>query len=355
MSRETLGERKTASAGGRTVLGAFFIASVLLLGLLATLRGMPLGGDPFARNDTLRLLRLNNLPGFDLAALRLFHARQMPVFDVAVFGNSHAIQIAAEDIGLRSGTFFNFAVPGSSFRQSVNMVAALDSIHKRPATIVISLDNLALNHVAAPEFPGFMGRLKTIAGDLFWLLSHGQPKLAAYALVNSARAEWRTMRETASFSALRARASVWIPRTVASPRPWVRAFRPDGSRELESAVERKQFSLAVQPLFVLWRPYLARDFERLERTVNGQSRVVIYESLLAPDIEIDATSGTAAAIEDLRGYFLSLCKKHGFECYGAPGAANRHDVAPWSDCCHAPPAVLGPRIEAMLRNRRQPS
>ncbi|CAN0592370.1 unnamed protein product, partial [Laminaria digitata] len=72
--------------------------------------------------------------------------------EVGVFGNSRSVQLTAADVGV-TGSFFNYSVPGGSFRQSVNMMELLGRRSVLPKTVVISIDHFEMSFMSRAAFP----------------------------------------------------------------------------------------------------------------------------------------------------------------------------------------------------------
>jgi hypothetical protein len=92
----------------------------------------------------------------DVLLVKYGHALHSPRFRYGLFGNSRAVAVSHRDLGLPASEFFNFAVGGTSFRQSVAMVQMLHDACKLPDTVIISLDNHDINFFSHAYWPGLI-------------------------------------------------------------------------------------------------------------------------------------------------------------------------------------------------------
>ena len=115
---------------------------------------------------------LINLPAEDICKIKLNHAYTSQTYDVAIFGNSRSLNISKVDIDLGNQSFFNFSIPGQSFRNSIAIITELSKQKKLPKKIIISYDFFELglpghNQICFISFPD---RIVNILGDFKYLL-----------------------------------------------------------------------------------------------------------------------------------------------------------------------------------------
>ncbi len=331
----------------RLALAVFLSVLLVLLGAAVASRGLQFGPDVFSTPSQDRLARLNDLEVHDLAAVKVAHATATARYDVGLFGSSHVVQVAERDLGLVGRRSFNFALPGSSFRQSVALLERLEADGRAPRTAVISLDNILLNQVGAIEYPSVGTRVTLALGDVAWLLRERSARTTARSLYDHVRSEWRQLQATFSFQRLYSRLSFWHPERIPPPRSWTESYRTDGSRVMRPFAEWDR-RLEIAPPFELWDAYLRRDLQRLARLKERGLRVIIFESPLAPELEIEATAERLTAAQLLREGFLRSCGELGLECSLAPSLQRRERTSAWVDCCHAPPEALGRYIASLV-------
>src|SRR5690606_24145659 len=84
--------------------------------------GLPVFGTV---SDVRLRAAADRLPVDDIVAIKATHGIRAPAYEVALFGNSRAVMVGHRHIGLDEGRFFNFAVGGTSFQQSVVMLERL--------------------------------------------------------------------------------------------------------------------------------------------------------------------------------------------------------------------------------------
>jgi len=330
-------------------LGLFAVALAVLWATAVAVKGLPFAPDAFAAADAARLERLAQLDEHAMAELKVRHALSQPPLEIGLFGNSRIVQLSAGDVGASGDRFFNFAVPGSSLRQSVALLEALIDAGRAPKAAVISLDHLELSFYSPAEWPaGPVGWLDAGA-DVRWALHRGEVAGALRALHDHMKQAARRVTETLSFARLVARLGYLAPDAVPALRAFETRFRPDGSRPLAAAVEATEQSAPRAPAFVLHRPYLLRDLERLSAVRRAGVRVMIYESPLSPENRRAMAAAPRERVEALRRDWLAACRSHGLDCRLAPALGDEGRPPHWPDCCHAPADLLGPFIAGALK------
>ncbi|HWV55305.1 hypothetical protein [Pseudorhodoplanes sp.] len=71
-------------------------------------------------------------------------------FDIGLFGNSRSIMVGSQELDTPC-SFFNYSIPGTTFRTSVALLEALAAQNRAPNLAVISLDNLEIQMMAIPN------------------------------------------------------------------------------------------------------------------------------------------------------------------------------------------------------------
>ncbi|MEQ8247536.1 MAG: hypothetical protein RID42_07615 [Alphaproteobacteria bacterium] len=329
----------------RTFLFSFL--SVVLVGCVVVIgsRGSSILPDPFARSAESKSTNLDLLDKFDLAALKTKHAADVPQYEVGLFGNSRIVGVSEDDLpGMLPGTVFNFGVPGSSFRDSVALVEYLADKRALPGTVVISLDNLALNQVSEAKFPGLGDRIRVAANDLSRLIANREPKLTVQSFIDHIRAEKAQLTETFSFDYLFARLKHSFP-ALSSNEDGVR-YRRDGSRSLSAedlgrTSSEVKSTLTIPAPFVLWPDYFAGDLARLAKVDRSGSQIFIFESPLAPGTVLDGPPSQLEHVQVLRRVFVEQCDQLQLNCVTAEAFEPFQNDATWLDQTHAPAKSLG--------------
>ena len=115
---------------------------------------------------------LKGLSVQSVAAAKLSHgATPEDAYDVAIFGNSRAVMVGARHIeAVHDRTFFNFAVGGTAFQQSVRSLEYLADQGKAPRIAVISYDNAELQFVGIPYWPQPVFEIVSFVEDVVTLL-----------------------------------------------------------------------------------------------------------------------------------------------------------------------------------------
>jgi hypothetical protein len=341
---------------------SIFITAFLLLTLAAYLvNGQIVPRDIFAKGSEEQLRRIALLPEFDLAAAKLNHASMAANVDVGLFGNSRIVSISSKHLALDQQTVFNFAVPGTSMRQSTALLEELAEQNRLPKIALISMDNFALQYYGNAFFPGWWGRLNIALDDVKWSLGRAptEIKMHAHTILDHVYAEWRHFTGSWSATKLWARAAVAAPNTVPTVAKFAYRYRPDGSREIPASAALPHEARKSAKEFVLDRPvnltlmpqHLRRDLKRLAALSKRGVKIVIFETHVHPDTQSAFAQHPNPHIRELRSEFLASCTDAKLSCYTAddlplmeadPGAS-------WPDCCHAPAAALGRVLAGLVR------
>ena len=329
-----------------------FLACLFLFDVGAVvLRGVPFAEDVFETGNADGLRQLADLPIHDLAALKRRHAGAVGRYDIGLFGNSRAVQVGADDIGIDAERFFNFSVPGTTLRQSVELLELLVSDGTAPRVAIISVDNAALHFQSRLAYPGLIPRLPTAVAGYggIWRSADGGWQLAVRAVIDDVRTGWGQIRHVYSFGQIYSRLSFMLPRLLPAGRRFEVAFRRDGSRPMPMP-QTPPAAMALPPErpFVLAGAYLDQDLDRLADIQARGVVVLLYESPLYPDDALQAAAAAAPEGRRLREQFFARCRALGLDC--RPAARLGRSGAPpfWPDCCHAPAALLGPYIAGLV-------
>ena len=96
----------------------------------------------------------------------------------------------------------------------------------------------------------------------------------------------------------------------------------------------------VRPVRVDRYVLLESDFKTLTAVRQAGTRVILYESPLAPAVADRVDRSPSPLARDVRTRLAALCRAYDIECHPAP------DLGPveWSSWDHAPAGPLGRRI-----------
>ena len=87
------------------------------------------------------------------------------------------------------------------------------------------------------------------------------------------------------------------------------------------------------------------DMGRLAQVQKHGTKIVIYESPIHPKLLDEIAKSSPEKVHAFRQRFLEICRRNSIACHSAPILTK---PLPWSDCCHAPPALLGRFIAGLL-------
>jgi hypothetical protein len=338
-------------------ISVFVVTFALLVVALAVSKGTPFVDNAFSGSNTEVARRMSFLPPYDLAALKVRHVITQPRFDIGVFGNSRAVSIGRQDLNIGDRTFFNFSVPGTSMRQSINLIEELALHGKAPKLAIISFDNMEFGYYGNALYPGAFSRWWRSATDVTWTLVNrpGDIILLAHVILDHIYAEWDAFIGIWNATAFWSRAAVAAPDMVPELKAAKRTYLKDGSRPMVFNDEEPiKLFRRPRPRMILLSPYMARDFERLAVLDGPATKIVIFESHL----EAASTAFVMANPEEMviteRKEFLTACEKFNIACSSAEERPLPETNSRWGDCCHAPPDALGELVSTLVRKHAAP-
>lgn len=325
-------------------MGVFATAAVAAVAVIFALQLVPPRGDVFDGNGE-RLAALDTLSTLDVAELKFNHARENPRYRVGLFGNSRALNVSAESVGLRSSEFFNFALSGSSIRQSVAFLEELQRLGAAPRVAVVSLDHLELQLYANPVYPPLPARWMRVLDDVGLALTARDISARDRARIvwRHAFNEWSQFVEQFNAERLRYRVALFLrrPTSVAAL-----TYRADGSRSepVAASVDAPKIQAAERRMFI--PAMFDDDLARLGHLQNAGIRVIVYESPLESRSAAHFQREPSSHVAVLRAEMIERCRALALECY--PAQILSGDATLWRDPNHAPAALLGPYIASLI-------
>jgi hypothetical protein len=324
---------------------------------LVSLKGLTFVQAAFSGNNQEIFERISFLPPFDLASLKVSHAFSKPRFDIGVFGNSRIVSVGDRDLNLEGRSFFNFAVPGTSLRQSVNIIEELAARGKAPRLAIISFDNLEIGYYGNAVYPALFPRWRNAAQDVFWTVFNrpGDLILLAHVVLDHVYTEWAALTDTWNANAIWARAAVQAPDIIPPIAKATYQYFRDGSRPLQTTSnESVQLIQRPEPRMILLSPYMAHDLERLAKLNRNETRILIFESHLEAKSAsyVDTTPDKTVVAE--RQQFSRTCKHLALDCYTTLETPLADTGSRWWDCCHPPHDSLGLLISALANRHKLP-
>lgn len=320
---------------------AFFLTTAILLAIGGALVTSPAGLAFGAK----RALALDAAPEETLLAMKVAAASRQR-FDIGVFGNSRSVAIGSEDIGRPSCSFFNFSIPGTSFRSSVALLEMLADRGIAPATAIVSLDHLELRMMAPPDHLA-VGRLLTLALRDF-AVAAPSPREMVRVVWRQSFAAWTKIRRNVSSTVVVAGVERWLGIEGQG-----QVYRADGSRPAApAAASGSQHRFTPGTDKNISAKLLVHDIERLAAGVDragGPRRIIIYESPLEPENARRWFEQPSPGARALREAVAAACTRLGLECHlGGMAGEPRLASVGWPDATHAPSAQLGRVISDYL-------
>jgi len=194
--------------------------------------------------------------------------------------------VGQEEVNADSSKFFNFAVGGQSFRQSVRMLEELHQQNKQPHIAVFSFDYVELGLPGgAPVSPDMVERVLDRTKDLKWLMAQRTtPKLVLVTAWNYLSQEMDAARHNLSLKVFFDRIQLLTGLTTEEQvHPKIFNVRSDGSVETVG-LARQEFSQWLPNKRAEEYPLLELDLEKLSQLQDQGTRIIIYESPLAPSV-----------------------------------------------------------------------
>jgi len=330
---------------------------------LFTLYFSPAPQDPFNKTANVNLITAyGTLPVVGHVRGKFHHALNHPPYAVGLFGNSRIVMVGHEDLGMQAGEMFNFAVGGTSFLQSVSLLAELAKAGKAPDVSIISLDHPEMQFFGYSYWPEPLSKIMKIADDakLFYARTNGDDRPTIDTLKifkNSIEHAWARTKELWSFDVVRRYLNFLSVATgFAEKQPGKVEYQSDGSTLAQPVLTRSlvEFS-ANRALSKMSNRYLENAIIRLSRLVSEYGlKVVVYESPIAPEIERRLREAASSYAQATQQRTFSMCVQEGLDCRAAPVIEPPKDGPFWRDCCHAPPGQLGRFVRTLINDVRHP-
>lgn len=330
----------------------FFSVTTFFVGLCIVVDIFPLPADPFASKGTHLRRGALDQPAEKIAALKFVHAERSEKFELGFFGNSRIIYVSQHDLGISGKRFFNFGVFGSSFRQSIRFIEALNKIGKTPETIVISMDNVALDNAGLPAiYPAGITELIDFFRDFNGLFGAPYAKRSDFntqihtPVRQYAKKLGRIFNPVYLMTRLEALHVAYFGGRSQSPGQ----YGADGSYccltrspQNEEIVIPEAYGRTDLPY-----PLLEEDMRRLSVATQGQTKVIIYESPLHPLLHEQIEDMLDDKAIELRNRVRSACRKYGYVCH--PSLPLKGDDGElWVDNNHPPSKYLGPFLRLLI-------
>ena len=314
-----------------TVLCLGFLTIIVLQVLSPNVRPFGLPSSP---------IDLDKFPSEDVASFKLLHALKRDVYDIGIFGNSRVIGVRAEYVSDDRRSVFNFAVPGTSIRQSAVLIEDLARLDRLPRLSVVMIDNLALQYYSNPTYPGPVRRWRLAFDDILFGLQ--DKSIRWIDLIRMAKRhaliEWQSFSQTLNIHILKTRWIDW--RFAASGSTH---YAADGSRT-QNHVSSPYVPQTIDVVTTNLIPaYFLRDIRRLA-TIAGPDRLLIVETPLAPDVK----DPMPATTNEIRNQLRMACASLGLRCVEPP-PVTRNDLV-WEDATHPPPEWFGAWIASHISN-----
>lgn len=324
----------------------FTIAFFVLLTLCVASESPQPGRDWFVPLPPGQALALDRLAVDELAALKLGHLYDSPPVNLLLLGNSRQLPVGAAEMQIPPERFFNVALTGESLRSSVAILEHLRARGKLPKIAIISFDNTEIQYYNNPQWPHLSERWSLALRDLAAGLT--RPDISKADLARMVRRHILTEADIFIHMLAFERVSrgLWIRWARLSGQDERTSFLApvgylaDGSRP--HPVDFTPFVDATPlpaPNRNVLPGFLNYDLERLAAIAAEGTRIVIFETVLAPSLHSAAMASPSRSATEARNALLALCARHRLECRTAPAIYDTHGLA-WQDSAHPPAAVM---------------
>jgi len=327
----------------------------LVVALFAVQRPAP-QGDLFAAIPVGQRVRFAQITEAELYAAKLAHGRAAPRYAVGLFGNSRAVMVGTHDLEAAARRFFNYAVPGSSFRTSVALAEELARAGKLPTIVLISLDHLEIQFDGNPNTRRVGSWLRRAWRDAAAALTRPDISLRA-----GLKAVWRHVYIgyggiARYFNAEQLAAGIrwhlgdkgvrdWWS---AKPRAGGSGYRRDGSRAAAKPANPRTLRPLPPAAPSVLVEFLREDLRRLAMLRRRDTRIIIYESPLHAASLERATLRPAPHAAAMRAIFLRACNRLGLECHGHAATTAIARAGGWRDATHPPARALAAYLTGLI-------
>ncbi len=215
--------------------------------------------------------------------------------------------VGAGELGRAGCSFFNFSIPGSSFRSSVALVENLAARRAAPHTAVISLDHFELRMMGSVDHLPLTSIAVAAVRDARTESPHVSDM--ARAVWRQAYAAWTKVKRLLSSDALIAGLGRWLGSDAKNRK----LYRTDGSRpeqHVAGAPGLHAFTPGTDKRVSERR--LAGDLENLNAarsSPGGPERIIIYESPLQPVHARRLAAVPSPDAKRLRELTAATCKR----------------------------------------------
>jgi hypothetical protein len=324
-----------------------FAASTLSgVGAVLGLQSLPWFADPFTVTASAAISPLH-MPLSETVSAKFRHAIAVghPV-DVGVFGDSSVRNVRISELGPLEG--FNFAVGGTSFRQTVQSVTQLRAHELQPRISLIQIDHFENGLPDNPVWPGRPGYWFRALGDVFGSATdRAIPwRETMWTGLRYGKEETRWIAGRFNFHHLRQRVSARFPRLGPGYAEPGANYSRDGSFP-GKANEKETFAVPVFDNRMLPNTFL-RDLSRLAELADADHRIIVYESPLARTAALHFSAQPTDAAQSLRAGFASICAATALQCHLAPVPGTPGRISGWHDVSHPPRPWLESYLRALL-------
>lgn len=320
----------------------YFVTTFLLVSALCYLQATT------KRETTWEADRINGMyidawPEEDLHHIKYKHALENERYDVGVFGNSRAVMLQKSDVlvheNLSDVTFYNFSIPSTSFRNSLNLMESLSSRGKLPRLSIISFDNAVIQYADNGVEPLLLNRWGILLKEVLMYFVDQEISFHDFAYISWRHllVEWRQFKKLFDFNLL-------LRRNGISDFDTGTYYRSDGSQILDLELSDENIKPITTPSNFVLLSYLDYDLKRVAQLKKDGAEIIIYESPIYPDIE----APTLRQIKNTRDKLYQACKKYEINCYASPNLEGNSGSNKWSDSSHAPAPILGGWLYSLI-------
>ncbi len=248
-------------------------------------------------------------------------------------------------MGLSNQSFFNFSIPGQSFRNSIAIITELSKQKKLPKKIIVSYDFFELGMPGDNQicFVSFFDRFANILSDYKFLFKKKMYYEGVIYLYNNFITELRNLKYKISI----VRNKTILKLFFLYPNTESILVYKDGSYEERKINNNNKYNFNFKREDKY--PLIERDFKHLSNLIKNNSELIIYVSPIEPSIFLDKNFKLSANAKMNKDAFLRLCKKFKFSCFHGVLLEN-NDEPFWIDSTHPPAKRMGEWVSKVLKN-----
>ena len=312
----------------------------------------PIKRDVFNEKNEKFLNSLYKFPSEDLAEFKFQHAKKKEIYDIGLFGNSHVLMVRSKNIKFTNQEFFNFGIPGNSFRQSVSFLNELYFINKVPKVILIGIDHPEMGLAGEARFPFYSKFILNRIDDFKYLIFERNYNLkeSIYFFINTFANFEYFLKKLYNIDNFYNKISIIYG--LSQEEKSIHGYKIDGSgpEKIIKEVElKKNFKISEAQKLNRSEQYilLEKDLKKLSKITNTATHVIIFETLIEPEYLDIVENNLSFNASIVRERFFENCKKYNFICLKSKKLKKNNNFQ-WASIFYPPNIIIGDYLNKIL-------